>query len=197
MEPLTTDPIERFHELFQRASTSEPHDHTRAALATADARGRPSVRYVLVKTADRLGFYFFTNYDSRKGHELAENPYAALAFHWPSIGVQVRVEGRCDRLPEERSDAYFASRPRGHQLGAWASHQSEEITSREVLLAQLQDVEARYAGTDVERPPHWGGYVIVPERIELWFAQDDRLHDRIVYDRLPNSLGWAARRLSP
>ncbi|MCA9531814.1 MAG: pyridoxamine 5'-phosphate oxidase [Myxococcales bacterium] len=199
MSDLPSEPVARFLELYESACECETFDASRCALATADAEGRPSVRFVLLKTASDEGFEFFTNYESQKAHELDENPYAALAFHWSSLGVQVRVSGRAERLDGARSDAYFASRPRGSQLGAWASHQSEPLPDRETLEQAVHDIEARFARDAIPRPPFWGGYRIVPDRIELWHNRDDRLHDRFDYrlERGPSGPQWTRRRLAP
>jgi pyridoxamine 5'-phosphate oxidase len=190
-----TDPIARVRALFEKAKTVEPHDATAMTLATADARGRPSARVVLLKSADARGFLFFTNRASRKGRELAENPFAALVIHWPASRQQVRVEGRVEPASDAESDAYFASRPRESKLGAWASQQSEPLASREELEARLRELDARYPDA-IPRPPHWGGYRVVPERIELWFAGAARLHDRFAYQRSADG-GWTMTRLNP
>jgi pyridoxamine 5'-phosphate oxidase len=189
------DPIARFREAFERASRSEPFDATRAALATANAAGRPSVRYVLVKEVGPDGFVFFTNYESRKAREIGENGFAALAFHWYSVGEQVRVEGSIARAAAERSDAYFATRDRASQIGAWASPQSRPIESREELERRVEAIAERFAGGAVPRPPHWGGFVITPDRIEFWKNGENRLHDRWVYTRDASS--WRHERLAP
>ncbi len=180
---MSADPIARFVALFEKAKTVEPHDATAATLATVDARGRPSARMVLLKGADERGFVFFTNRESKKGHDLAVAPFAALCIHWPASQQQVRVEGRVEPVSDAESDAYFATRPRESQIGAWASEQSAPLASREEIEARVRDLEARYPGV-VPRPPHWGGYRIVPDRIELWFAGPGRLHDRFSYERV-------------
>lgn len=191
-----TDPIARFHETLARAAAAAPGvDATAAALATADAAGRPSVRIVLVKAADARGFVFFTHRDSRKGRELAENPRAALCFHWPAIAEQVRVEGAVAPLDDAASDAYFATRPRESQLGAWASRQSAPLADRAALLASLAEVERRFGGGPVPRPPRWGGYVVAPDAIEFWTSGAGRLHHRTVYRR--DGRGWSACLLQP
>jgi pyridoxamine 5'-phosphate oxidase len=190
------DPIALFREAQARAAAAAPAvDATAAALATADADGRPSVRVVLVKSADADGFVFFTNRDSRKGRELAVNPRAALCFHWPAIGEQVRVEGPVTVIDDAASDLYFASRPRESQLGAWASRQSAPVADRDALLAAVREAEARFAGGPVPRPPHWGGYRLAPERLELWVSEPGRLHRRTLYRR--EGGGWTVSLLQP
>jgi len=189
------DPIGRFQESLSRAAAASSFDATAAALATVDARGQPSVRIVLVKFADVRGFGFFTNRESRKGRELSANPRAALCFHWPAIGEQVRVEGEVTPLGDGESDAYFATRPRESQIGAWASRQSTTLESREALLAAARASEARFAGREVPRPPFWGGYVLHPERIEFWKSGEGRLHHRTVFERAGE--GWSESLLNP
>jgi pyridoxamine 5'-phosphate oxidase len=192
------DPIEAFIAVFARAATTAPPppaDHTAAALATADAAGRPSVRMVLVRHVDRAGFVFYTNYESRKARELEANPRAALCFFWHWLEEQVRVEGRVERTSAQQSDAYFATRPRGSQLAAWTSRQSTVLASRAELEAQYRAIEARFAEQPVPRPPFWGGFRIVPDEIEFWRAGADRLHDRLRYRR--DGDGWRAERLYP
>jgi len=195
METPPPDPVAYFLEVRARAEKTEPWDATSCALATADARGRPSVRFVLVKEVDPDGFWLYTNGDSRKGHELAVNPWGAIAFHWPSEGVQLRVEGPVEKAPPARSDAYFASRPRISQIGAWASEQSRPLASREELIARVRELEARWQGQAVPRPPHWGGYRLVPQRMELWKEGEFRLHDRFLYER--EGARWTVTRLAP
>ena len=190
------DPIAWFARSIARAAEVESFDATRAALATANAQGVPDVRFVLVKQADARGFVFFTHYESRKAHDLRDNPRAALAFHWAAIGEQVRVQGSVERLPEAESDAYYASRPRGSQLGAWASAQSEPIADRAALDAKLAEVARRFASvTAIPRPADWGGFRLVPDSIEFWRNREDRLHDRFRFTR--TSSGWSGRRLQP
>ena len=189
------DPIARFQALFEKAQAVEPHDATAMTLATADAEGRPSARVVLLKGVDARGFVFYTNRESRKGRDLAQNPVAALCIHWPASQQQVRVEGRIEQVCDAESDAYFATRPRESQLGAWASRQSEPLASREELEARVAELAARYPEA-VPRPPHWGGYRVVPARIEMWFAGPARLHDRFQYEHGPGG-EWVISRLNP
>ncbi len=165
-------------------------------LSTVGADGRPSARLVLLKQLDARGPVFYTNYNSRKARELAGNDRACLTFWWPDMERQVRVEGRVERVDAANSDAYFASRPRGSCLSAWASPQSDVVADRPTLDAMSDEVEARFADGDVPRPPFWGGYRLRPERVEFWQGRARRLHDRLVYTRLPQG-GWAIERLAP
>jgi pyridoxamine 5'-phosphate oxidase len=194
-ESPPADPIRAFQDLWARARNSEPGDPTAVALATAEASGAPSVRIVLLKGADEAGFVVFTNYRSRKARELDENPRAALCFYWHTLDTQVRVEGRAVRVSAEESDAYFATRPRESQLGAWASEQSARLGSREELIARYEAAAKRFAGGPVPRPEWWGGYRVVPARIEFWTSREYRLHDRIQYTR--DGGGWRIERLFP
>lgn len=190
------DPFARFKSLFERASAAESFDASRAALATVSPGGQPSVRFVLVKKVDETGFAFFTNFNSCKGRDLSANPRAALVYHWSSIGEQVRVEGSVVRVSESEADAYFATRPRGSQLGAWASAQSTPVESREALEQSLASVTERFgAHGQVPRPPHWGGFRVVPSSIEMWRDRPNRMHDRIVFTR--DTTGWSRTRLQP
>ena len=190
----TPDPIVEFTKAVANAE-SHGVDTTPMALATADTDGRPSVRMVLLRGFDERGFVFHTNYKSRKARELEANPYAALCFHWPTLEEQIRIEGAVARLPEDESDAYFAGRPRGSQLGAWASAQSEELGSREQFDAEYAAIEARYAGQPLPRPPFWGGYRLSPLHIDFWYGRASRLHDRILYVKAGRE--WTVRRLYP
>jgi pyridoxamine 5'-phosphate oxidase len=190
----SANPITEFLNAIERAAARQV-DTAPVALATADVEGRPSVRMVLLRGADERGFVFHTNYNSRKAGELAANPHAALCFHWPTLEEQIRVEGRIERLPSSESDAYFVTRPRGSQLGAWASEQSMVLPSRETLEEQYRAIERQFEGSPVPRPPFWGGFRLVPERIEFWFGRPDRLHDRLSYTR--EAGGWRIERLYP
>ncbi|HXW08814.1 MAG TPA: pyridoxamine 5'-phosphate oxidase [Vicinamibacterales bacterium] len=190
----SASPITEFLNAVERA-TAHQVDTAPVMLATADRQGRPSARMVLLRGVDERGFVFHTNYHSRKGRELDANAYAALCIYWPTLDEQIRVEGRVERLAPEESDAYFAQRPRGSQLGAWASAQSEPLASRETLEEQYRATEARFADQPVPRPPFWGGYRLRPSRIEFWYGRPDRLHDRVVYTERDG--GWIIERLYP
>lgn len=190
----SADPITEFLNAVERAKSHQV-DTAPVALATVDAQGRPSVRVVLLRGADQRGFVFFTNYTSRKGRELAENPHAALCFYWVSLDEQIRIEGTIARLPAAESDAYFAGRPRGSQLGAWASEQSAVLPSRETLEEKYREIERRFDGVDVPRPSFWGGFRMDPRRIEFWYGRPDRLHDRVLYTR--DGGIWKIERLYP
>ncbi len=193
-EKPDANPITEFSKAIERAEALGV-DTTPASLATADADGRPSVRMVLLRGVDERGFVFHTNYRSRKARDLEANPYASLCFHWPTLEEQIRVEGSVSRLPSDESDAYFSGRPRGSQLGAWTSAQSEILESREQFDEEYAATEARFEGQPVPRPPFWGGFLIKPSRIEFWYGRTDRLHDRILYER--EGVNWTVRRLYP
>ena len=165
-------------------------------LSTVDKEGRPSSRIVLLKGVDERGFIFYTNFNSRKGRELAENPNAALTIYWAHQERQVCVAGKVSKVSEEEANTYFQSRPRGSKLAAWASNQSEPVEDREALEAAWKILEQKYPGEDVPKPPHWGGYVVVPERVEFWQGRPSRLHDRFRYLRTPDGK-WQIDRLSP
>lgn len=192
---IPPDPIQRFSDLFERAKKAVPVDPNAMVVATVGDGGRPSARVVLLKDFDARGFVFFTNHESRKGRELRAHPFAALCFYWAPLEEQVRIEGRVERVSDAEADAYFHSRPRGSQVGAWASLQSQPLSSREELDARVAEVEARHAGGEVPRPPHWSGFRVVPDRIEFWHARVSRLHDRHVY--LREAGGWRTEMLYP
>ena len=190
------NPIDLFRRWFDDAMASGSRLPDAMTLATATADGKPSARMVLLKQVDEQGFVFYTNYRSRKAVELDGNPHAALVFYWLQLDRQVRVEGRVTRVSATESDEYFRTRPRESQLGALASPQSEVIEGRAVLEQNFRELEERYAGREVERPEHWGGYRLQPERIEFWQNRVGRLHDRIEYERNANG-SWTVRRLAP
>jgi pyridoxamine 5'-phosphate oxidase len=190
------NPFRQFETWFQQAVDARLPEPNTMTLATVDSRGRPSARIVLIKGVDERGFVFFTNYQSRKGLELAANPYASLLFYWIELERQVRVEGRVVKTSEEESDAYFASRPLGSRIGAWASNQSQIIESRSQLETREREIRLQY-GDQSPRPPHWGGYRLVPEAIEFWQGRPSRLHDRLLYTRSSESSDWLISRLSP
>ena len=189
------DPIAEFRELFAKAKRTETGDATACCLATADAGGLPTARMVLLKGLEEADFHFFTNYGSRKAEQLEANPRAALCFYWSSLDRQVRVEGPVERLTAAESDAYYASRPRGSRIAAWASKQSEPLASRADLVARVARYEARFLGREVPRPDFWGGYRLTAERVEIWHNQLHRLHDRFVYVARPD--GWDRQRFYP
>ncbi|WP_186064303.1 pyridoxamine 5'-phosphate oxidase [Burkholderia gladioli] len=194
---VASDPIRQFDKWFKEALDAQLPEPNTMTLATVDAEGRPSARIVLIKGVDERGFVFFTNYESRKGREIAHNPHAALLFYWIELERQVRIEGRVEKTSAAESDSYFASRPVGSRIGAWASEQSRVIADREVLEARERDFAARY-GENPPRPPHWGGYRLVPEAIEFWQGRPSRLHDRLRYLRDPaGGDAWTIERLSP
>ena len=180
---MQTDPFVLFAQWFAEARETELNDSNAMALATADAKGRPSVRMVLLKGFDARGFVFYTNGESRKADELAANPQAALLFHWKSLRRQVRIEGPVSRASAEESDAYFASRSRESQLGAWASDQSRPLDRRDTFEARVLEMQRRFEGQPVPRPPHWGGYRVAPDRIEFWLDRAHRLHERRLFVR--------------
>jgi pyridoxamine 5'-phosphate oxidase len=192
----TSNPYELFASVFAEAEAAGHPETNAVCLATADAEGRPSARMVLLKGTDSRGFTFYTNLNSRKARELRENPHAALCFFWPLIGRQVRVEGAVEAVSDAEADAYFVTRPRGSQIGAWASLQSSELATREQLIDRVAEVELQYRDAVVPRPPHWSGYRLLPRRIEFWTAGDFRLHDRLVYET-EDGLTWRTHRLYP
>lgn len=177
-DPLYRSAIERFDSLYRQAQDSEPGEKTAMTLATADTEGRPSARTVLLKHHDERGFVFYTNFHSRKGRDLHANPQAALLFLWQTLARQVRIEGAVEVVDDAEADAYWATRPRESQLGAWASDQSEPLASREEYERRLEQYRQRFEGAEIPRPPHWSGFRVVPDRIEFWHERQYRQHDR-------------------
>jgi pyridoxamine 5'-phosphate oxidase len=194
-EHADADPLRQFARWWEEAIAAQVREGNAMTLATADADGRPSARTVLLKGFDAEGFVFFTNYQSRKGRELADNPHACLLFFWPELERQVRIEGDVARIAEHESDEYFRSRPLASRIGAWASPQSEVIRSKAWLLARAAEMGLKH-GLAPTRPSHWGGYRLAPIAIELWQGRPSRLHDRLLYRRRPD-LGWDRMRLAP
>ncbi len=193
---LDPDPFVQFGRWFEEAKAAVPQLPEAMMLATAALDGEVSVRSVLLKDFDQRGFVFFTNYNSHKAAQLHDNPRAALTFWWPLLERQVRIEGAVVRTTEEESDAYFATRPRGSQIGAWASEQSKVIAGRGDLDARFEELSAVYHDRPIPRPPHWGGYRVIPILFEFWQGRADRLHDRFCY-RLRDAKDWVIERLSP
>jgi pyridoxamine 5'-phosphate oxidase len=189
------NPFDFFKLWFEQALNADLPEPNAMTLATVNAKGRPSARIVLIKGLDARGITFFTNYESRKGQELAQNPHAALLFHWTELERQVRIEGRVEKCSPEESDAYYLSRPAGSRLGAWASPQSQVIDSREVLEARVRQAQEDQQGDPQTRPPFWGGYRLVPDFFEFWQGRPSRLHDRLAYTLQGDS--WAMSRLAP
>jgi len=186
----------QLYKMFSAARVGQATEANAATLATVGSDGRPSARIILVKGVDERGFIFFTNYESRKGRELAANPHAALVFYWPDQERQICIVGEVKKLSCEESKTYFESRPRGSRLGAWASLQSEPVESRSTLELRLRELEAKFQGEEIPMPPYWGGYVFVPARIEFWQGRPRRLHDRFVYEKQPDG-DWGIERLCP
>ncbi len=191
-----SDPLVLFAQYFAQAQKQESHDATAVALATATADARPAVRMVLLKGVEAEHFVFFTNYESRKGRQLQENPNAALCFHWPTLTVQVRVEGAVSKLSAEESQRYFATRPRGSQIAAWSSQQSAPLFDRAELYFRHREIEMRYADKEIPCPDFWGGYRLFPTRIEFWHSAPFRMHDRLLYERQGTG-DWHRTRLFP
>ena len=191
---VDADPFKQFHAWLAEALGAQVPEPTAMTLATVDEEGNPSARIMLLKALDERGFVFYTNYESRKGHELAARPRAALTFFWMELQRQVRIEGRVEKVSAAESDEYFAIRPLGSRIGAWASTQSAVIASRPWLEARVKAAEAQY-GESPPRPPHWGGFRVIPDWLEFWQGRQSRLHDRIAYTR--EASGWVVSRLSP
>lgn len=198
MSTLPDTILHTFEALFAEAAAAGEPDPTAMTLATATPDGAPSARTVLLKAHDARGFVFYSHLDGRKGHELQANPRAALLFHWPRVrdGVQVRIEGAVELVADAEADAYFASRPRGSQLGAWASRQSETLDARATFEARLAQFEAEFAGRDVPRPPRWTGFRVVPHAVEFWYGAQYRLHERHLHERDADGR-WSQRMLYP
>lgn len=196
IDAVARDPFAQFGAWFEAVLDADLIEPNAMTLATAGSDGQPSARIVLLRGWDARGFVFFTNYDSRKGRDIARAPRAALLFYWAPLERQVRVEGPVERLAAAESDAYFAQRPRGHRLSAWASKQSTVVPDRAYLESQMRAYDERFAGADVPRPAYWGGYRVTPERFEFWQGRRDRVHDRIAYRRTTGD-DWTIERLSP
>lgn len=192
---MVEDPHTLFDAWYAEARQSEPNDSNAMALATVDGEGQPSVRMILLKGHDPRGFVFYTNLHSRKARELIDRPKAALLFHWKSLRRQVRIEGPVEEVSQDEADAYFASRGRDSQLGAWASDQSQPLPSRAVFEDRFEEMRARFDGGDVPRPPHWSGFRVVPDRIEFWLDRPHRLHERRLFTRVEG--GWSEGLLYP
>ncbi|HHS95992.1 MAG TPA: pyridoxamine 5'-phosphate oxidase [Phaeodactylibacter sp.] len=196
-EDLDADPIRQFSQWFKDAMDANIQEPNVMCLATATKEGKPSARILLLKGFDEKGFVFYTNYHSRKGKELLENPHAAMVFHWAALERQVRIEGKISLLPDEESDRYYQSRPRDSRIGAWASPQSEVIKNRSVLEEKVKDLQKKYTEENpIPRPAHWGGYRLCPTMIEFWQGRASRLHDRFRYTRDENGT-WKIERLAP
>lgn len=191
-----TNPFDQFKTWFEQAVEAELLEPNAMTLATATPEGKPSARIVLLKGYDTDGFVFYTNYQSQKGQELTANPWGSLVFWWADLERQVRISGRIEKVSETESEEYFHSRPEGSQLGAWTSNQSQVIASREVLENRFQELQGKYADQEIPRPPHWGGFRVIPDEIEFWQGRPSRLHDRLRY-RLDEQRNWIRERLSP
>ena len=192
---VNADPIVQFQTWFDEAVAAQLPEPNAMTLATATKAGVPSARIVLLKGLDSRGFVFYTNYESRKGEELVENPHAAIVFLWAALERQVRIEGRVEKVSDAETEAYFHSRPLSSQLGAWSSDQSRVVDDRTVLEQRFQDFQDKYANQEIPRPPHWGGFRVIPHQIEFWQGRPSRLHDRLRYRLSSNH--WQIDRLAP
>ncbi len=195
-DDLEPDPLRQFIKWYDQAVTTAPKDPNAMTLTTSTRDGYPSARIVLLKEVDERGFIFYTNYESRKGREIAENPHVALVFFWSELERQVRITGNAEKLSRAESATYFSTRPRESRLGAWVSQQSRVIVSREILEREMSEVEAQYPDDEIPLPPFWGGYVVDPATIEFWQGRPSRLHDRFLYTRQADNR-WLIERLSP
>ncbi|MDR8393545.1 pyridoxamine 5'-phosphate oxidase [Aliifodinibius sp. S!AR15-10] len=196
-ESVQQNPLDQFTIWFEDALNTDMTDANAMTLATSTSDGKPSSRIVLLKGFDEEGFRFYTNYDSRKGKELSENPHAALCFYWPALERQVRIEGTVSKLSREQSASYFRSRPRDSQIGAWASQQSSRLKDREELEANFEELKQKFKDQEVPLPDFWGGYTLLPEAVEFWQGRTGRLHDRILYIRPSKDQEWEIQRLNP
>ena len=190
------NPVIQFQKWFDQACSANLPEPNAMTIATVDSEGKPSARVVLLKNYDEKGFVFYTNYNSRKGQELAANPYASIVFWWAQLERQVRITGSVEKISAHESDEYFHSRPLESRLGAWTSNQSEIISSREVLEQRLQELQVKYQDSNIPRPPHWGGFRVIPAEIEFWQGRSSRLHDRLLYTQCDDD-SWKIQRLSP
>ncbi len=198
VDDVAADPMVQFRRWYEDAEAEGIHLVNAIALATADASGAPSVRHVLLRGFDERGFSFYTNYESRKGRELSENPRGAFTLLWKELDRQISVKGSVQRTSVEESEAYFATRPREARIGAWASRQSTVIETRDELMRAFTDADERYSGDDIPLPPYWGGFRLVPDSVEFWHGRAFRLHDRLRYSRdTEDANGWRLERLSP
>ena len=196
-EQLDASPFVQFENWFKDAQNAELIYPNAFTLATSGEDRKPSARMLLMKGYDDRGFVFYTNSESKKGNDFKDNPNASICFWWGKLERQVRIEGEVEQVDESAADAYFASRPRGSQIGAWASHQSSVIDSREVLERRYREIEKQYEGKDIPRPPYWQGYILIPSTIEFWQGRPDRLHDRLRYRLETPGGGWVIERLAP